>query len=91
MVYRDGLKGEPVMLSNSQAGPGRKLSQPGAHLIVHFCTYMGTLAGIHTNLCEDCVGGDENRGGDPEDDAGLGRGEESDVGGEEQLLVHSQP
>ena len=52
---------------------------------------VGTLAWRYANLCEDGVGSDEDGGGDPEGDAGLGRGEESDVGGEEQLLVHSQP
>ena len=34
-VYRDGLKVEPVLLSNSQAGPGRNFSQPRARLIAH--------------------------------------------------------
>ena len=27
-IYRDGLNGGPVLLSNSQAGPGRKYAQP---------------------------------------------------------------
>ena len=26
--YRDALKGGPVLLSNSQAGPGRNFTQP---------------------------------------------------------------
>ena len=33
-VYRDGLKIGPVLLSNSQAGTGRKLSKPRAHLCI---------------------------------------------------------
>ena len=37
-LYRDGLKGGPVFLSNSQARPGRNFSQPRACLIVHLCT-----------------------------------------------------
>ena len=35
--YRDGLKGGPVLLSNSQARAGRNFSQPGANLLVHLC------------------------------------------------------
>ena len=35
LLYRDGLKGGPVLLSNSQARPGINFSQPRAHLIVH--------------------------------------------------------
>ena len=37
-MYRDGLKGGPVSLSNSQAGPGRNFSQLRAHLLVHLCS-----------------------------------------------------
>ena len=40
ILYRDGLKGGPVLLSYSQAGPGRHFSQPRAHLIVNICAYM---------------------------------------------------
>ena len=37
--YRDGLKGGPVLLSNSHAGPGRNFTQqPRAHLLVNPCT-----------------------------------------------------
>ena len=36
-LYRDPLKGGPVLLSNSKAGPGRNFSQPGAHLSVDPC------------------------------------------------------
>ena len=35
--YRDALKGGPVLLSNSQAGPGRNFSQPRVRLLVHLC------------------------------------------------------
>ena len=37
-LYRDGLKGGPVLLGNNQAGPGRNFSQPRAQLLVHLCT-----------------------------------------------------
>ena len=43
LIYRDGLKGGPVLLSNSRAGPGRNLSQPRAHLIVHLCIQWSHL------------------------------------------------
>ena len=33
-MYRDGLKSGPVLLSNSQAGPGRKISQPRDHFLL---------------------------------------------------------
>ena len=36
---RDGLKGGPVLLSNSQVGPGRNFSQPRARLLARLCTY----------------------------------------------------
>ena len=35
--YRAPLKGGPVLLSTTQAGPGRNFSQPRAHLIVEPC------------------------------------------------------
>ena len=35
--YRDGLKGGPVLLSNSQAGPGINFTQPRAHFFVKLC------------------------------------------------------
>ena len=36
--YRDhGLNGVPVLLSNSQARPGRNFSQPRARLLAHLC------------------------------------------------------
>ena len=37
-LYRDALKGGPVLLSNSQAEPDRNFSQPRAHLLVNLCT-----------------------------------------------------
>ena len=37
-LFRDPLKGGPVLLSSSQARPGRKFSQPRAHLLVEPCT-----------------------------------------------------
>ena len=37
-TYRDALKGRPVLLNNSQARPGRNVSQPRAHLLVKLCT-----------------------------------------------------
>ena len=36
-TYRDPLKGGPVLLSNSQEGPGRNFSQPRDHLLVEPC------------------------------------------------------
>ena len=36
-MYRDGLKGGPVLLSNSQAGPGWKFSQCRVCLLAHHC------------------------------------------------------
>ena len=39
MHYRDALKGGPVLLSNSQAGPGRNFSQPRDHLLVNPCRF----------------------------------------------------
>ena len=35
--YRDELRGRPVMLSNSQAGPRTNFSQPRALLLAHLC------------------------------------------------------
>ena len=46
---------------------------------------------LATDLGEDGVGGDEDGGDDPERDAGLGRREETHIGRQQQLLVHSQP
>ena len=40
IFYRDGLKSGPVLLSNSQAGPGRKFSQPWDHFLAQLCTYL---------------------------------------------------
>ena len=41
-MYRDRLKGGPVLLSMTQANPGRKFSQPRAHLLAEPCTvYVG--------------------------------------------------
>ena len=39
-----GLKSEPVLLSNSQTGPGRKFSQPREHFLAHLCTELGKKA-----------------------------------------------
>ena len=39
-LYRDGLKGGPVLLSNSQAGEGRNFTQPRAHLLVNPSMYL---------------------------------------------------
>ena len=40
-MYRDLLQGGPVLLSNSQAGPGRKFSQPRDHFVAHLCMLAG--------------------------------------------------
>ena len=40
VLYRDGLKGGPVLLTNSQARPVRYFSQPRARLMVHLCTSL---------------------------------------------------
>ena len=37
-LYRDVLKGGPVLLSNSQVRPGGIFLQPRAHLLVKLCT-----------------------------------------------------
>ena len=37
-MYRDGLKGGPVLLSYGQSKQGRIFSQPRVHIKVHFCT-----------------------------------------------------
>ena len=39
-MYRDALKGGPVLLSNSQTGPGTNFSQPRAHLIMNLCACL---------------------------------------------------
>ena len=39
LKYRDGQKGGPVLLSTSQAGPGKNFSQPRAHFLVHLCIH----------------------------------------------------
>ena len=36
-VYRDGLKGGPVSLSNSQTGPCKYFSQHRVYILVHLC------------------------------------------------------
>ena len=38
VVYRDGLKSGPVLLSNSQAKPSRNFLQPRDHFLAHLCT-----------------------------------------------------
>ena len=38
ILYRDGPKREPVLLSNSQAGPDGKVLQPRDHFLAHLCT-----------------------------------------------------
>ena len=35
--YIDGLKSGAVWLSKSQAGPGRKFTQPRDHFLAHLC------------------------------------------------------
>ena len=55
LVGRDGLKDGPVLLSNSQASPGRNFSQTSAHLLVHLCTYIYKLDqsnAIRHSLCQ---------------------------------------
>ena len=42
-VYTDGLKSGLVLLSNSQAGQGRKFSQPRDHFLAHICTLQVRL------------------------------------------------
>ena len=42
-AYRDGLKGGPVLIPNSQAGTGRNFSEPRAHLLVNPCTAKYTV------------------------------------------------
>ena len=46
LLYRYGLKGRPVLLSNSQAGPNRNFSQPRAHLLVHLCTLVHSYCSL---------------------------------------------
>ena len=41
--YRYPLKGGPVLLSISQAEPGRNFSQPRARLLVDPCSLLTTL------------------------------------------------
>ena len=45
-IYRDGLKSEPILLSNIQAEPGRILLQPREHSLAHLCTL-----GVHRMSC----------------------------------------
>ena len=61
------------MLSNSQAGPARNLSQPRAHLLVHLCTYtddakwtpcVPTSTLGRPTLCPWAGGGGSGRGRD---------------------------
>ena len=44
-MYRDALKGGPVLLSNSQAGPGRNFTPPRVHILVNPCRTI-----IHLSL-----------------------------------------
>ena len=53
-MYRDALKGGPVSLSNSQAGPGRNCTQPTrTHFLVNPCTLCASPMKMALNA--DCV------------------------------------
>ena len=54
VTYRDGLKGGPVLLSNSRALPGRKFSQPRAHLVVNLCTETANKDGTWLREISSC-------------------------------------
>ena len=45
-TYRAPLKGGPVLLSTTQAGPGRNFSQPSSRLKVEPCTVYFIISGI---------------------------------------------
>ena len=49
-LYRDALKGGPVLLSNSQAEPDRNFSQPRAHLLVD--PVVEFIRGRIRNFCQ---------------------------------------
>ena len=48
-IYRDGLKGGPVLLSTSPAGSGRNFSQPRAHLLFHPCRPASSERSVKSN------------------------------------------
>ena len=43
LLHRDGLKGGPVLLSNSQAGPGTNFPQPRTRLLANESLYTRGL------------------------------------------------
>ena len=45
--FRDGLKGGPVLLSNSQTWPGKNFMQPRLLLLAHLCTLSFAQEIIH--------------------------------------------
>ena len=52
-IYRDGIKGGPVLLSNSQSGPGRDFSQPRAQLLVAWLPLaLGARKSLYVYACK---------------------------------------